>query len=93
MCSPNVKAIATAEKTKKACELGMCCIAYVGGQVLANTCLIQKLGLECHKKIKVQTLGAVALHATTACTDDASTVGLNPLNCAIVYCPALSCML
>ena len=49
MCSPNVKAIATAEKTKKACELGMRCIAYVGGQVLANTGLIQKLGLECRE--------------------------------------------
>ena len=46
MCSPNVKAIATAEKTKKTCELGMRCTA-IGGQVLANIGLIQKLGLEC----------------------------------------------
>ena len=45
------------------------------------------------KSTKVQTLGAFALHATTACTDDASTAGLCPLNCAIVYCPALLCML
>ena len=36
------------------------------------------------KHYKVQTLGTVALHATTACTDDASIVGLSPLNWAIV---------
>ena len=30
------------------------------------------------KSTKVQTLGAVALHATTACTDDLSIVGLSP---------------
>ena len=36
------------------------------------------------KGTDVQTLGAVALHATTACTDDASIVGLSPLNWAIV---------
>jgi len=38
------------------------------------------------KSTKVQTLGAVALHATTDldCTDDASIVGLGPLNWAIV---------
>ena len=36
------------------------------------------------KSTKVQTLGAVGLHATTACTDDASIVGLGPLNWAIV---------
>ena len=36
------------------------------------------------KSTKVQTLGAVALHATTAYTDDASIVGLGPLNWAIV---------
>jgi len=36
------------------------------------------------KSTKVQALGAVALHATTAaCTDDASIVGLGPLNWAI----------
>ena len=35
------------------------------------------------KSTKVQTLGAVALHATTDCTDDASIVGLGPLNWAI----------
>ena len=34
------------------------------------------------KSTKVQTLGAVVLHATTACTDDASIVG--PLSWAIV---------
>ena len=36
------------------------------------------------KSTKVQTLGAVTLHATTACTDEASIVGLSPLNWAIV---------
>ena len=36
------------------------------------------------KSTKVQTLGAVTLHATTACTDDASIVGLSPLNWAVV---------
>ena len=36
------------------------------------------------KSTKVQTLGAIALHATTDCTDDASIVGLGPLNWAIV---------
>ena len=36
------------------------------------------------KSTKVQTLGAVALHATTACTDDASIVVLSPLSWAIV---------
>ena len=36
------------------------------------------------KSTKVQTLGVVALHATTDCTDDASIVGLGPLNWAIV---------
>ena len=36
------------------------------------------------KTTKVQTLGTVALHATTDCTDDASIVGLGPLNWAIV---------
>ena len=30
-----------------------------------------------NEKTKVQTLGAVALHATTACTHDASFVGLS----------------
>ena len=30
-------------------------------------------------RYKVQTLGAVTLHATTDCTDDASIVGLGPL--------------
>ena len=35
------------------------------------------------KSTKVQTLSAVALHATTACTDDSSIVGLDPLNWAI----------
>ena len=32
------------------------------------------------KSTNVQTLGAVALHATTAYTDEASIVGLGPLN-------------
>ena len=36
------------------------------------------------KSTKVQTLGAITLHATTDCTDDASIVGLGPLNWAIV---------
>ena len=36
------------------------------------------------KSTKVQTLGAVTLHATTDCTDDAGIVGLGPLNWAIV---------
>ena len=36
------------------------------------------------KSTKVQTLGAVVLRAKTACTDDASIVGLGPLNWAIV---------
>ena len=33
---------------------------------------------------KVQTLGTVALHATTAYTDDANIIGLSPLKWAIV---------
>ena len=37
----------------------------------------------------MQTLSAVALHATTTCTDDASIVGLHPLNWAIVSCLVL----
>ena len=36
------------------------------------------------KSTKVQTLGAIALHATTDYTDDASIVGLGPLNWAKV---------
>ena len=36
------------------------------------------------KSTKVQTLGTVASHATTDCTDDSSIVGLGPLNRAIV---------
>ena len=36
------------------------------------------------KSAKVQTLGTVTLRATTDCTDDASIVGLGPLNWAIV---------
>ena len=36
------------------------------------------------KSTRVQTLGTVALHATTDCTDDASIVCLGPLNWAIV---------
>jgi len=36
------------------------------------------------KSTKVQTLGRVALHATTDCTNDTSIVGLGPLNWAIV---------
>ena len=40
-------------------------------------------------KTKVQILGTAALHATTACTDNANIVGSSPLNWAIV----LSCML
>ena len=40
------------------------------------------------KSTEVQTLGTVALHATTACTDDASIDGLSPLNWARV----LSCL-
>ena len=35
------------------------------------------------KSTKVQTLGAVTLRATTACTDDANIVSLGPLNMAI----------
>ena len=35
-------------------------------------------------QLEVQTLGAVALHTTTACTDDASIVGVGPLNWAIL---------
>ena len=35
------------------------------------------------KSTKVKTLGTVALHATTDCTDDAKIVGLGPLNWAI----------
>jgi len=34
--------------------------------------------------MKVQTLNAVMLHATTDCTDHASIVGLGPLNWAII---------
>ena len=33
------------------------------------------------KSTKVQTLGTVTVRATTDCTDDASIVGLGPLNC------------
>ena len=36
------------------------------------------------KSTKVQTLGAVALPTRTACTDEASIVGLSPLSWAIV---------
>ena len=36
------------------------------------------------KSTKVQTLSTVTLHATTDCTDDASIVGLGPVNWAIV---------
>ena len=36
------------------------------------------------KSTKVQTLGAVTLHATTAYADDTSIVGLSPLNWAVV---------
>ena len=36
------------------------------------------------KTTKVQTLGAIAFHATTDYTDDAGIVGLGPLNWAIV---------
>ena len=32
------------------------------------------------KSTKVQTLGAVALHSITPCTNDASIAGLSPLN-------------
>ena len=42
---------------------------------------------------EVQTLSTVALHAIAPCTDNASIAGLSPLNWAVVYCPALSCML
>ena len=35
-------------------------------------------------QLEVQTLGAVALHTTIACTDDASIVGLSPLNWTIL---------
>ena len=38
------------------------------------------------KSTKVQTLGAVAWHATTACTDDTSIAGLCPFHSAIVSC-------
>ena len=41
------------------------------------------------KSTKVQTLGVVVLHTTTACTDDASIIGLSPLNWAIVSCLVL----
>ena len=40
------------------------------------------------KSTKVQTLGTVTLHATTDCTDDASIVGLGPLN-SLVFCLAV----
>ena len=36
------------------------------------------------KSTKVQTLGTDALHATTACTDEASIIGLSSLNWATV---------
>ena len=36
------------------------------------------------KSTKVKTLGTVALHATTACTDDASIIDLGPFSWAIV---------
>ena len=36
------------------------------------------------EEVSTLTLSAVALHATTACTDDTSIVGLGPLNWAIV---------
>ena len=42
------------------------------------------------KSTEVQTLGAVALYTTTACTDEASIIGLGSLNWAIA---ALSGML
>ena len=44
------------------------------------------------KSTKVQTLGAVTLHATTDCTDDASIVGLGPFIWAysLVSCLVLS---
>ena len=45
---------------------------------------MQKSTTENIKSTKVQTLGAVTLHATTAYTDDTSIVGLGPLNWAIV---------
>ena len=44
------------------------------------------------KSTKVQTLGAVALHATAACTDEASIIGLTPctqLGCSLVSCLVL----
>ena len=43
------------------------------------------------KSTKVQTLGAVALHATctTACTDETSIIGLSSLNWAISLMPCL----
>jgi len=45
------------------------------------------------KSTKVQTLGAVALHAATACTGDASSIGLSPLNCGqeSSVLPCLTC--
>ena len=36
------------------------------------------------KTTKVQTLGAVALYATAACTDDASIVGFGPLHLILI---------
>ena len=41
------------------------------------------------KSTKVQTLGAVALHAITDCTDDASIVGLEQLGYSLVSCLVL----
>ena len=40
------------------------------------------------KSTKVQTLGAVAMHATTDCTDDASIVGTH-LGYSLVFCLVL----
>ena len=41
----------------------------------------------------VETLSAVALHATIACTDDASIVGSSPLHWAILYYSLVSCLI
>jgi len=42
------------------------------------------------KSTKVQTLGAVALHATTAYTDEATIIGLSSLNWVPSVLPCLA---
>ena len=56
------------------------CVVLIPKEIFAKKCLV----LRVMKSTKVQTLSAVTLHATTDCTDDASIVGLGPVNWAIV---------